>query len=252
MREYGVAAVDRALDVLGAFQQGTGALTLADLVRLTGVNKTTVLRVCSSLERRGYVRRDGQGRWALGPAACVLGKHYEANIHLEDVLIPALLALSSACAESASFHVRSGGVRLCIYRVDADHSVVDNVHTGDTLPLELGAPGKVLLAWSSDAPIELEQVRTKGYAISFGDRDPQCAAVSVPVFRLRNELCGALSVSGPKTRFTPRYARAILPRVVTSAAQVSAALGAAAPSVPAVHRPAPAVGSARAARPEYH
>lgn len=252
MREYGVGAVDRALDVLAAFQQGAGALSLADLVRLTGVNKTSVLRICSSLERRGYVRRDARGRWTLGPAACVLGKHYEADIHLEDVLIPALLALARACHESASFHVRSGNVRLCIYRVDADHSVVDNVHTGDTLPLELGAPGKVLLAWSGDASPELDDIRVKGYAMSFGDRDPQCAAVSVPVFRLRNELCGALSVSGPKTRFNARYAREILPRVVAAAAQVSAALGAAGAAMPPARTTAPGASASRPNPPAYH
>jgi DNA-binding IclR family transcriptional regulator len=42
MRDYGITAVDRALDVLAAFQQGATSLSLADLVRVTGVNKTTV------------------------------------------------------------------------------------------------------------------------------------------------------------------------------------------------------------------
>lgn len=235
MPEYGITAVDRALEVLAAFQQGSGALTLADLMRATQINKTTVLRICSSLERRGYLRRDAKGRWALGPAASALGKHYEADIHLDDVVIPGLILLAKACQESASFHVRVGDGRLCIYRVDADHSVVDNVRTGDCLPLEKGAPGTVLLAWAPGMPAKYHATRDQGYALSFGDRDPLCAAVSVPVFKYQGELCGALSVSGPKTRFTARYAREILPRVVTAAAQMSAGLGA---PLAKEHRPA--------------
>ena len=64
MADYGIGSVDRALDVLAAFKDCGDPLGLADLARLTGVNKTTVLRICSSLERRGFVLRwvpDGAG-----------------------------------------------------------------------------------------------------------------------------------------------------------------------------------------------
>lgn len=241
--EYGINAVDRALEVLAVFQQGKGALSLADLMRATQINKTSVLRICSSFERRGYLRRDSRGRWGLGPAASALGKHYEADIHLDDVVIPALIALAKSCQESASFHVRVGDARLCIYRVNADHSLVDNVRTGDCLPLDRGAPGIVLLAWGNELPADLAKTRNLGYAVSFGDRDPLCAAVAVPVFKFQGELCGALSLSGPKTRFTQRYAREMLPRVAAAAAQMSTGLGA---PLSEEHRPASVPTSSRA------
>jgi DNA-binding IclR family transcriptional regulator len=167
-------------------------------------------------------------------------------------VIPALITLAHACQESASFHVRNGNTRLCIYRVNAEHSIVDNVHTGDSLPLERGAPGKVLLAWSGDASPESAEIRGKGYAMSFGDRDPLCAAVSVPVFKFENELCGAVSVSGPKTRFTARYAREILPRVVAAATHMSAGLGAAPSKQAAKPRRAAEPVAVRATPLAYH
>ncbi len=226
MADYGITAVDRALDVLAAFQQGTGSLGLAELARATGVNKTTVLRICSSLERRGYLRRDARSRYTLGPASCALGKHYEADIHLDDVVIPVLVVVARTCRESASFHVRSGDTRLCIYRVNAEHSIVDNVHTGDRLPMKLGAAGKVLLAYGGATGKDFDEIRRSGYAMSFGDRDPDCAAVSVPVFKFNRELCGALSLSGPRARFSLQFAQRILPDVVSAAERMSQGMGA--------------------------
>ncbi|HRA23804.1 MAG TPA: IclR family transcriptional regulator [Usitatibacteraceae bacterium] len=226
MADYGIGSVDRALDVLAAFKDCDDPLGLADLARLTGVNKTTVLRICSSLERRGFLLRDHRSRYRLGPAMYELGKQYESGIHLGDVVIPMLVELADAVRESASFHVRSGNARLCMYRVNAHHAVVDNVKTGDHLPLERGAPGRVLLAYGPLPPAGSEEIGRNGYALSFGDRDPHCAAVSVPVFKIDNELCGALSVSGPRERFTQAYARKILPAVVAAAERMSARLGA--------------------------
>jgi DNA-binding IclR family transcriptional regulator len=199
---------------------------LSELARTTGVNKTTVLRICSSLERRGYLRRDSHARYTLGPASCALGKHYEADIHLDDVVIPVLVAVARTCRESASFHVRSGDTRLCIYRVNADHSVIDNVRTGDRLPLKLGAPGKVLLAYSGTKGKDFDEIRKSGFAMSLGDRDPECAAVSAPVFMFGQELCGALSVSGPQPRFSRAFAQRILPHLVAAAQRISRGMGA--------------------------
>ena len=235
--DYGITAVDRALDVLAAFHTGCDSLGLADLARSTGVNKTTVLRICCSLERRGYLRRDPRSRYRLGPAACALGKHYEADIHLDDVVIPNLVALARTVRESASFHVRSGETRLCIYRVNAEHSVVDNIKTGDRLPLELGAAGKLLLAYEAGAASG-DDIRRRGYAFSFGDRDPECAALAVPVFKFNSELCGALSVSGPRHRFTQAFGHKILPEVVAAAQRMSLGLGAQAGRTPVDARPA--------------
>lgn len=225
MTDYAITSVERALDVLAVFETGPESLGLADLARETGVNKTTILRICSSLERRSYLRRDAQGRYRLGPAAYTLGKRYESDVHLADVVVPGLVALSKAARESASFHVRAGDIRLCLYRVDAAQTVLDNVKTGDRLPLDRGAPGKVILAFEGRSGKVYDEIRANGYALSFGDRDPHCASAAVPVFRYGDELCGALSISGPQTRFTVKYARRMLPHVIAAGANLSRSLG---------------------------
>src|SRR5678815_4041052 len=59
----GVAAVDRALSLLAAYQEGDRSLTLNDLAARSGLVKSTILRLLASLAHFGFVRRDQEGRY---------------------------------------------------------------------------------------------------------------------------------------------------------------------------------------------
>jgi DNA-binding IscR family transcriptional regulator len=62
----GAAAVDRALSLLSAFQPGDEALSLAQFAERTQLYKSTVLRLLASLEHARLIRRQDDGRYALG------------------------------------------------------------------------------------------------------------------------------------------------------------------------------------------
>lgn len=42
---------------------------------------------------------------------------------------------------SASFHVRQGNQRLCLFRVDSPQPIRDHIRAGDLLPLDRGVGG---------------------------------------------------------------------------------------------------------------
>jgi len=65
----GVAAVERALTIVGAVAERTEPITLADLSRATGFYKSTLLRLIASLEKAALVVRRADGRYSLGPYA---------------------------------------------------------------------------------------------------------------------------------------------------------------------------------------
>lgn len=69
------------------------------------------------------------------------------------------------------------------------------------MPLERGASGKVLLAYSDDDFGASVTIKKNGFALSLGERDPEVAAISVPVFAGSGRLVGALAISGLITRF---------------------------------------------------
>ncbi len=221
----GVAAVDRALAILDAFSEGDHALTLADLAQRTGYYKSTLLRLAASLEKRGYLVRREDRSWRLGPAASRLGAIYQLAYDLGDVVEPVLQSLAADTAETASFNVRDGGVRVCLYRVESAQRLRDHVRQGEVLPLDRGAGGKVLLAYSGEQGTEFDAIRERGVCTAFGERDPQVGGIAAPVFGPRGALAGALIISFPLSRLNRDAAGRLEPVVVAHAARITERLG---------------------------
>jgi len=229
MVSQGVAAVDRALTILRAFE-GEGdpePLTLAALARRTGLYKSTMLRLMVSLQAFGYIVQLPDGRYHLGPTPFRLGSVYQRGNRLYDHVMPVLRTLVAQGSESPSFHIRHDErLRLCVLRIDSQHSTLDRVSAGALLPLDRGAAGTVILAFDGrQLGDKYDEARATGVAVSYGERDPDCAAVASPVFGADNKLVGALSVSGPKLRFTDDNIRKMSVQVVDGARRITYSLG---------------------------
>jgi DNA-binding IclR family transcriptional regulator len=224
-QQSGVAAVERALAILGAFSERDDGLTLAQLAERTGFYKSTILRLLQSLQRHGYARRLPDGRYFLGPALLRLGGFYQRNLRLGDYVVPALKALAAQCGESVSFSIREGDGRVCLHRVDSEHAIRDHVCEGDMLPLERGAGGKVLLAFSGAQGAVFDRIRERMVVSARGERDPELGGVASPVFGDGQALVGALMVSGPLSRLDARRMAQLEPMVLRAAAALTQTLG---------------------------
>jgi IclR family transcriptional regulator, KDG regulon repressor len=71
---YRVQAVERALDILDCFDFHDRELSLTEICRRTGLNKSTALRLTSNLVARKFLRLDDEtGRYSLGMRLFDLG-----------------------------------------------------------------------------------------------------------------------------------------------------------------------------------
>lgn len=204
-KTLGVAAVDRALAILSAFSANQPALSLHDIAERTDLHKSTILRLLASLEAQHCVIRRDDDKYQLGPMLLHWGSLYLGALRLEDHIVPALQRLSRDTGESASFYTRENGMRVCLFRVDSPRSVRDHVRVGDLLPLDRGAAGHVLTKFDPSNP----EMPESPIVITFGEQDPDAAGVAAPIFAAGNILRGAISLSGPMSRFT----QAVLPRM---------------------------------------
>jgi DNA-binding IclR family transcriptional regulator len=217
----GVAAVDRALTLLCAFREGDRELTLAELSGRTQLVKSTALRLLASLMHFGFMRRSETGSYSLGPEIGRLHGIVPASSSLEAEVMPVLERLVARTRETAAFHVRRDDRRVCLYRVDSPQELRDHGRVGDIFPLERGSGGRVLLAFSGAKGAVYERIRNAGYAALVGDRVPDIAGISAPVFGAGNELVGAITLTLPKHRYSEKF----VPAVRRAAAEVSARLG---------------------------
>jgi len=219
-----VTAVTRALSLMEAFQVGESALSLAELSRRAGMHKTTALRLARTLALSQYMVQTEDGQWRLGPAAGWLGARYQAGFDVNNVVEPALHQLVKETGESASFYVREGDIRSCVARVEGPQSVRHNVRIGERLPLNKGAPGRVILAFSGAPGQPYESIRECGFHISMGEREAEVSSVAAPVFGLNWRLLGSMCISGPSSRLTKARLEKHAKVVVRAANQLSYAL----------------------------
>ncbi|MCL6517023.1 IclR family transcriptional regulator [Alicyclobacillus sp.] len=210
-----------------------------------GIARSTLYRLLDAMETEGLLLR-ANGTLRIGPRVIHWAAEALNQPDITRVARPSLERLAEATGLTASVHVRMGHSRVCVDRVDAPAVIRPHVRIGESLPLHVGASGKILLAWlSTDARQDLvaqsfaafpshpvvtreadfQRIREQGFAVSLGERDDALASLSAPVFGPRQALVGALSISGVRHRFVPDVIAAWRDHVMAEANLLSTLLG---------------------------
>lgn len=225
MKEPKLNAVDKALLLLRVFRPGDRSVTLAELADRTGLNKSTILRIASSLEKANLLVKLPVGGFRLGGQVLALAAIFREGIQLDEEVRPLLLALAQETSESASFFLLEGDNRFRVARVEANTAVRDAASPVLLQPLKNDetATGLVL---RQKAGRHVGQVRGPFAPIfTTGIREVETASMSSPVFGTGGTLIGALTLSGPAYRLTADLAKGYATAVSDMAATLSRVFG---------------------------
>jgi DNA-binding IclR family transcriptional regulator len=215
-----VAALERALLVLDVFKDGAPSRSLAEVVAATGLLKTTVFRILLTFENSGHLVRLADGRYQLGGVFMQLGMAYRQAFRLDDHIKPVLRRLMQATGEGVSFYVREGDSRLCLLRADSPQPVRDIAPAGTLLPIDDTAASQVLRDFQHE---KYDARRSDGreLRVTAGKGNtPQVSSAAAPIFGV-NGLLGALSVSGPRERFTAQAITVIRAKLLDESTALS-------------------------------
>jgi DNA-binding IclR family transcriptional regulator len=233
----GVRSVHRALDLLERFDDEHPTWTLAALTHASGLPKTTVLRLVTTLEQRGLVAAIGPGKYAIGPGFLRWSRLSSTSMEIPPAVRAAMGKLSADTGETANLYIRVGRTRVCLAQAQGTLSVRHTIAVGSSLPLWGGAAAKVLL---TDPPVlgadpsvieelaleaprptgfakklraTVTEAAARGFAISHGERELGASGVAAPVRRSDGRVVAAIAVGGPSTRFSddrlPAYVAAV-------------------------------------------
>jgi len=241
-----ILVLQKALSILDSFTPGRPALELADIRRATGLPASTCLRLVRNLVAHDVLTYDGS-RYRVGVAVLRWAKSAEAGFAVVDSVAPYVTRLRDQANETSGLFIRVGAERVCIAVAEATHSLMRRLYTGHALPLYVGSPGKVLLAYDDDALAELgddltprtdhtitdraalekelAKIRSQGYAASLGEWEPDLAGVAAPVFGYDGAIVAAMAVSAPMSRLSPDRLPETAELVVRLAREASEALG---------------------------
>ena len=269
----GTQAVLRAVRLLKAFGPAQGQLTLGDLVRAVGLNKTTTYRLLTALEAEGLVRRGpGGDGYRLGPELLALGSRALGASDLRHAGRGELSALALQTRETASLEVLVGAHALILDEAMGSHLMGTTPSVGTRWPAHATATGKVLLAELGEDELrallgdtlpaltprtvidpvvlrrELGRIRERGFATNIEELELGYTAVAVAVRAQGGRVVAALSIGGPRLRLSPERLVEVAKLLPAPAARISARLGFR-PDDAGARTPAPAKGPARTRNP---
>jgi len=248
-RDYSIAAVDRALDLLEALAR-TGPAPLATLADAAGCTRTAGFRLLRTLQARGFAIQDeARGLWRLGARWSALGRAAAEQGALAATAMPFLAALAKASNENVYLRVRDGMECETVAIYQSDPSLRVYTEVGKRLSLHAGS-SRVLLAYSPEAvqtqvlaqrlprftpatrtdpawiAADLQRIRNRGYLVTSDEVVAGAVSIGVPVRDAAGQVVAALSISAPSMRMRPPRPRALVSVVMDAAEQLSRALGA--------------------------
>jgi DNA-binding IclR family transcriptional regulator len=220
-----VAAVERALSILEAFDASSPRLSLADLHRKTSIAKPTLLRLMQSLLDHGLLMPVDSNTYCVGAAALRLAGLHTAVGRTDNEVIAILNELAATTGETASYSIRQNEFRIYLYRINSGYRLRDHIQPGDMAPLGVGATGKVLIAFNEERDGRFGAIRKQLYAVSSGEKEPGMVGVSCPVFNHEGRIAGAVSISGPGSRLTTERTEFCIDVVLDAARRITVGFG---------------------------
>jgi DNA-binding IclR family transcriptional regulator len=249
VRDYSIAAVNRALDLLEALSR-IGPAPLAAIAAEAKCTRTAGFRLLRTLEARGFAIQDeARGMWRLGARWGVLGRAAVQQGALAATAMPFLAALGKTSGENSYLRVRDGleSETIAIFQTDPGLRVYSAV--GKRQPLHAGS-SRLLLAHAPEAvqtqvlaqrlprftpatrtdsawiAADLQRIRSRGYLLTTDEVVAGAATVAAPVWDASGQVVAVLSVSAPTMRMRPPRPRTLLPLVLDTAIKLSRVLGA--------------------------
>lgn len=238
----------KGLLVLEAIALSERPCGIAELAKKLGLAKSNVHRIIQTFVHRGYVRRnDDPPRYECTLRLFELGTVLAERLDIRAAASPHLISLAERTSESVYLSILEGREVLYIDKVESSQPIRAYARTGGRAPLHCAATGKALLAYQSDEFLEslfpltkytpktittlaamrkeLNQIRSRGYAVNNGEWRSMVLGVAAPIFGLSRRPVAALSISGPMDRLKPAVIRRIAPLVVEAANRISESLG---------------------------
>lgn len=213
-------SVERALSILSAFSVRRPRMSLAELAAETGLHKSTILRLTRSMAIYGFIDRDPQGRFSVGASVWHLGLIFRQDFDTGETIRPVLRELVRLTGETASFFVRAGADRVCLYRENSPRLEQYGLEEGMRLRLGTGASGLVLRRYSGDDVTDLSPFNAQGTVSLNATRNPNVASIATPVFSRTDAFRGALTVSGHNSSFTADVRAGHVPALEACAKQL--------------------------------
>jgi IclR family acetate operon transcriptional repressor len=239
----------KVLAVLGVVARRK-ALPLLAIAQELALPAATAHRICTELERLGYVHRlPGTRQWTVARPLLDLAANVVAAAASDAAIDAILKRITRKTGEMCSFAVQVGDEVAYVASSEAPHTVSLSFRAGRRAPLFCTSSGRLFLSRLRDdalasylAGAELKpytrytvtgpkklrtlirQIRAQGYAITNQEYVLHVVGAAVPIMSDRGIFYGALSLAAPDLRMPPAALQSVIPSLRDAGVELASTL----------------------------
>ncbi|WP_141432173.1 IclR family transcriptional regulator [Bacillus sp. 03113] len=240
--------VIKSMTVLNLFLNHS-KLSLSEIIQISGLPKTSVHRMLSSLEDMQLLDKDEDGKYSLGLLFLQFGQLVAERLDIRKIALPVMKELRDEVGEAVNLIVKYGNEGMYIEKQDTTQPVRLYTAIGRKSPLHAG-DSRIILAFLPEEQQEayinsiqliqyglgsimdkdklryiLIENRKKGYSISKSELENYTTAIAAPILNYNGEIVAGLSIAGPDVRITEERTPYLVEKVISAASEVSKKLG---------------------------
>ena len=246
-----IQSLQRAFDLLDIIGGSSAPLALKEISVQAALPRSSTYRFLRNVEQRGYIRCDTNGKYHLGLKFLLLQQQGDQDFELKKLARPFLERLREATGETVHLGVLFQNRVLYVDSVESPHLIRMVAQIGSTIGVYCTALGKALLMnldneevlkiletetmvqrtestlLTPDAYLaDIERTRLWGYGMDAQESSEDSRCISAPILDNQGRAIGAISISGPSSRFGKEEIENVaVPALLAATSELSDLLG---------------------------
>ncbi|MFK7962914.1 MAG: IclR family transcriptional regulator [Burkholderiaceae bacterium] len=243
--------VGKLLTIVTLVSEASKPPSFSELVRTSGLNKSTVHRLLAVAMESQLLQFDAQRKaYLLGPKLFDLVKNAHKGYDIQIIALEEMIRLNKLSGENVTIGVPQGTDIVYLRVLDSPHNMGSVPMPGMREPFHCSASGKALMAFLPDKAIRakldghhfdrytartltdqasfiaaLEEIRHTGYATNDREEYDHFVGISAPIFNYLAEPIAALNIWSLHQRCPLDGLRAWADELMHSAARVTTLIG---------------------------
>ncbi|MBI5605007.1 MAG: IclR family transcriptional regulator [Deltaproteobacteria bacterium] len=247
-----IKSLEKAVNLICFLSQHGSPLKLEDLVKISGVKKTSCFRILQTLTKVGFVAKDQEtSGYCIGPKMISIGLSASKNSSIRELALPFMKELREKTGITVNLAILSGPEVVFVERLPSAHIMEANLQVGSRLSVHYSSMGKVMLAYLPEAQLEniLEQIhfekktgktiasirtleeelrgiRQRGFAVNDEELEAGLFAIAAPLRNQAGVAVAAMNISFPLIRHSRQEAlKTFCPLLLEACRNISSLLG---------------------------
>ena len=247
-----IKSLEKGLNIISLLSRRGSPVKLEELVKISGVRKTSCFRILQTLTRSGFAVKDPVTcGYFIGPKMISIGMTALGSSGIRELALPFMKEIRKKTGTTVNLGILSGHDVIFVERLQSAHIVEANLHVGSRLPVHLSSMGKAILAYLPEAELEavlkqiclekktektitsiaalkreLREIRKKGFALNDEELETGLFAIAVPLLNHAGIAVASMNISFPLMRHSRKEAMEVFcPMVLDAGKEISAMMG---------------------------